>query len=32
MREEAKEMTKYYIQVARHFLSMTVLTGFTSMN
>jgi hypothetical protein len=26
--EEVKKMTKYYIQIARQFLSMTVLTGF----
>jgi hypothetical protein len=26
--EEVKKMSKYYVQIARHFLSMTVLTVF----
>ena len=26
--EEVKKITKYCIQIARHFLSMMVLTGF----
>ena len=26
--EEVKKMSKYYLQVARHFLSMSALTGF----
>jgi hypothetical protein len=26
--EEVKEMTKYYLQIGRYFLSMSVLTGF----
>ena len=30
--KEVKEMTKYYLRVARYFLSTTVLTGFASMN
>jgi hypothetical protein len=27
-REEVKEMTKYYLQIGRYFLSTSVLTGF----
>ena len=30
--EEENEMTKYYLTIARYFLSTTVLTGFTAFN
>ena len=30
--KEVKEMTKYYLRVARYFLSTTVLTGFAGSN
>jgi hypothetical protein len=29
--KEAKQMTKYYLRVARYFLSTTVLTGFGAL-
>jgi len=31
-KKEVNEMTKYYLRVARYFLSTTVLTGFTAFN
>ena len=30
--EEVKKMTKYYLRIARYFLTTTVLTGFASFN
>lgn len=29
--EQVKKMSKYYIRIARYFLSTTVLTGFAMM-